>query len=150
METNSESQQSSRNPLPQRAVLAVALVAIVLAAGAFGALIASGGDSDDADPITLSGPAASTPTAKQTPAAAQASPTEHVDADDVPIPAAEIKAIEAAALKFADGGSVTEIDRSDDVGEAFEVEVMTNAGEVDVALDDNLERVTNLRYDDDR
>lgn len=149
METNSETQQSSRNPLPQRAVLAVALVAIVLAAGAFGALIASGGDSDDADPITFGGPAASTPTAEQTPPT-QASPTEPVDADDAPIPAAEIKAIEAAALKFAGGGSVTEIDRSDDIGEAFEVEVMTNAGEVDVALDDNLERVTNLRYDDDR
>jgi hypothetical protein len=60
----------------------------------------------------------------------------------------EIERASAAALEVAGGGQVSEVDRSDDAGEAFEVEVLTDTGEVDIALDENFERVPNLRYDD--
>ena len=43
---------------------------------------------------------------------------------------------------------MTDLSRSDDPGEAYEVEVLTDAGEVDVALDADLNRVSNNPYDD--
>ena len=71
-----------------------------------------------------------------------------VDADDVPLSKNELARAEAAALRVAGGGVVTDIDRSDDIDEAYEVEVVTDTGEIDIALNEHLERVPNLRYDD--
>jgi hypothetical protein len=71
-----------------------------------------------------------------------------VDADDVPLSKSELDRAEAAALRIAGGGVVTDVDRSDDIDEAYEVEVVTDTGEVDIALNDRFERVPNLRYDD--
>jgi hypothetical protein len=51
-------------------------------------------------------------------------------------------------MRVAGGGVVTDIDRSDDIDEAYEVEVVSDAGEIDIALNDRFERVPNLRYDD--
>jgi len=74
--------------------------------------------------------------------------TTTVDADDQPLSKSEYQRVEKAALQIAGGGTVTDVGRSDDLGEAYEVEVLTDAGEVDVALDENMNRVPNLRYDD--
>jgi hypothetical protein len=74
--------------------------------------------------------------------------TEIAVEDDVPLTDREIERATSAAVEIAGGGQVSEIDRSDDAGEAYEVEVLTDAGEVDIALDENFERVPNLRYDD--
>ena len=71
-----------------------------------------------------------------------------VDVDDVPLSKNELDRAEAAALRLAGGGVVTDIDRSDDIDEAYEVEVVTATGEIDIALNDRFERVPNLRYDD--
>lgn len=71
-----------------------------------------------------------------------------VEADDVPLSKNELDRAEAAALRIAGGGVVTDIDRSDDIDEAYEVEVVGDAGEIDIALNDRFERVPNLRYDD--
>lgn len=69
--------------------------------------------------------------------------------DAMPLRGAEAKRVAAAAIEAAGGGTVIEAERSDDPGEAYEVEVMTDAGEVDIALDENLKRVSNSSaYDD--
>ncbi len=70
------------------------------------------------------------------------------DPEDQPLGPAEFDRVVAAALEIAGGGTVTDVDRSDDLGETYEVEVVTDAGEVDIAFDENLNRVPNLRYDD--
>jgi uncharacterized membrane protein YkoI len=69
------------------------------------------------------------------------------DADDVPLTDAERTSAEAAALAQVGSGTVTDIDRSDDVDHAFEVEVTQADGtDVDVELDSNFSVV---RVDDD-
>lgn len=116
----------------------VAIVAATLfAGGLLGALLASGDDADD-EPA---------PTVRATRAGDGAATTTAV-IDDAPLTPAEARRVGAAATAAAGGGTAVEIDRSDDPGEAYEVEVMTAHGEVDVALDDNLRRVENLPYDD--
>lgn len=58
------------------------------------------------------------------------------DADDIPLTQAESDAATKAALAEAKGGTVTDVDRSDDPGEAFEVDVLLDNGdELEVALD---------------
>jgi hypothetical protein len=71
-----------------------------------------------------------------------------IDPEDRRLGEPELERIRSAALAIAGPGTVTEVDRSDDLGEAYEVEIVTERGEVDVALDRNFERVPNLRYDD--
>ncbi len=71
-----------------------------------------------------------------------------VDHDDLPLRPAEADRVAKAAVAIAGGGIVTEIGRSDDPGEAYEVEVVTDGGEVDIALDQRLNRVRNNPYDD--
>jgi hypothetical protein len=137
-----------KNPI----VIAVAIAALAVAALA-GAMIAGSDDDDDT--------ALASPIATQTTAAPQAAAQAQeqvavsdddddavVDADDQPMNAGEIDRVSAAALEIAGGGTVTDVDRSDDVGEAYEVEIATETGEIDIALDERLERVPNLRYDD--
>ena len=71
-----------------------------------------------------------------------------VDADDVPLSKTEADRVAKAARDAVGGGTVTEVSRSDDPGEAYEVEVLTGTGEVDIALDADLNRVSNNPYDD--
>jgi hypothetical protein len=54
----------------------------------------------------------------------------------------------AAALRITGGGTVSELDRSDDPGEAYEVEVIKGGREYDIALDLEFRQVPNRRYDD--
>jgi hypothetical protein len=69
--------------------------------------------------------------------------------DDGTLHESESNRVAMAAERIAGpGASVLEVDRSDDLGEAYEVEVLTPDGELDIALDDQLQRVPNLRYDD--
>jgi hypothetical protein len=128
--------------------VAVAIVVAVLAIGGLvGALIATGYDDSDETIVTL--PETTTSPAPEQTAAGQATiAAPPADPDDAPLGRAEAKRVGAAAVAAVGGGTAVEIDRSDDPGEAYEVEVMTDRGEVDVALDDNLRRVENVPYDD--
>ena len=58
------------------------------------------------------------------------------DADDRALSAAERTSAEKAALDAVGGGTITDVDASDDRGEAYEVEVRkANGTEWDVTLD---------------
>lgn len=71
-----------------------------------------------------------------------------VDDADERIPDALLHRVIAAAVRAAGGGVATEVERSDDPGEAFEVEVVRGGVEVDVALDRQLRRIKNERFSD--
>jgi len=61
------------------------------------------------------------------------------DADDAPVVGAERERVEAAAVEEVGGGEATSVERSDDAGEAFEVEVVAQDGtEWDLALAEDL------------
>ena len=133
---------------------AALIAAAVIAAALVGALLATaldGEGEDDGDAVVLTTTAA--------PAAATQSTDDDGDDDDVnvnpvidhdeqPLSPAEADRVARAALRITGGGTVTELGRSDDPGEAYEVEVQTDAGEVDIALDADLNRVSNNPYDD--
>jgi hypothetical protein len=108
--------------------------AIVLAvAVAVGAVALT--DDDPLEVIQLQGsPAEPTPRAS--------------DADDRPLSPDEERRAREAALEVTGGGEVVEFDRSDDPGEAYEVEVFKDGREHDVALDLDFEPVPNRRYED--
>jgi hypothetical protein len=127
------------------AMLALAVVGIVLA-GLTGALIA-GATNDDEDPDRLT-TVISADDADDRTTGSNAPAAVVVDDDDLPLGKAEAQRVGKAAMKAAGGGTVVEIGRSDDPGEAYEVEVLTEQGEIDIALDQNLDRVKNLAYDD--
>jgi len=113
----------------------VASVAGLALAGA----VAVGGAAviDDDDPLPA-------PVTVRTPAAAQAA-----DTDDQPLSRVEAARASRAAVRAAGGGTVTELDRSDDPGEHYEVEVVRDGREHDIALDEQFRPVPNRRYDDD-
>lgn len=118
--------------------------AVIVALGA-GFLIGQtvlGGDDDDDRIVRIS----TEPTG-----ASGGDATEHelsIDDDGQTISDEEIEAIRLAATKATGGGDVTDIERSDDPGEAFEVEVLKGGQEIDVALDERLNRVPNQRFTD--
>lgn len=64
------------------------------------------------------------------------------------ITTAERERAVAAAIRAAGAGRVVEVERSDDPGEAYELEVVDGSTETDVALDERFEPVPNRRYDD--
>lgn len=67
------------------------------------------------------------------------------DADDVPLTDTEFDAASKAALAEAKGGTVTDVDRSDDPGEAFEVDVLLeNGDELEITLDADYAVVTSV------
>jgi hypothetical protein len=70
------------------------------------------------------------------------------DRDDSPLSAQEERRASAAALRVTGGDTVAELDRSDDRGEAYEVEVIRAGREHDVALDAGFRPVPNRRYGD--
>lgn len=139
---------------------AVGLVAagLVIAALA-GALIATAANDDeddrDDDRIALEsneGTPADAPATAPTPATSSTDVDGAdgvvVDADDIALTQREADRATKAAIAAVGGGTVSELSRSDDRGEAFEVEVQTSTGEVDVALDVDFNRVSNNPYDD--
>jgi hypothetical protein len=77
----------------------------------------------------------------------QRSDSRYVDPDDRPIGRRQLGRVRDAAVRAANGGTVTDIDRSDDLGVAFEVELVRNGREVDVRLDRKLAPVA-TDYDD--
>ena len=77
----------------------------------------------------------------------QRSDSRYVDPDDRPIGRRQLGRVRDAAVRAADGGTVTDIDRSDDLGVAFEVELVRSGREVDVRLDRKLAPVA-TDYDD--
>lgn len=71
-----------------------------------------------------------------------------VEADDRPLWPEEERRARAAALAVTGGGAISELDRSDDPGESYEVEVIKSGREYDIALDLHFRPVPNRRYDD--
>jgi hypothetical protein len=131
--------------------VAIAIAILVVGGAALvGALSATALDDDPAETTVASPPATAAPAPAPTlpPAAADEDRALAIEPDDAPLSDAELARVREAALRIAGGGEVTDVDRSDDIGEAYEVEVVGSRGEIDVALDRNLERVPNLRYDD--
>jgi hypothetical protein len=123
-----------------------AIAAVALGAAALGgALIAAAADDRDGATTTVVRAAPHDPDG----AGARVEVGEpSVDTDDVPLGRSEARRVAEAAVIAVGGGSVTEVSRSDDPGETYEVEVLTDRGEIDVALDQNLQRVRNHAYDD--
>ena len=112
--------------------LVAALLALVVIAGA-GVLIAGALGEDDLPEVVTQGEG-------------QAEPED--DRDDAQLSAQEERRASAAALKVTGGGTIAELDRSDDRGEAYEVEVIKDGREQDVALDADFQPVPNRRYGD--
>jgi len=135
-----------------------ALIAVGIVAALGGAAIAQAVDGDDDDETTetviMSQP--DVPADSAAPSNSNSAPVDGgidqaqqtVDADDQPIAPDEAKRVANAAIEAAGGGSVTDLDRSDDPGEAWEVEVVRDGVEIDIALDEQLNRVENSSYDD--
>jgi hypothetical protein len=112
--------------------LAALVVALVLIAGA-GVLVAGAlGERELPEVVTRSDDAAE-------PAG---------DRDDSQLSARARRRASAAALRVTGGGTVAELDRSDDRGETYEVEVIKEGREHDVALDADFRPVPNRRYGD--
>ena len=57
------------------------------------------------------------------------------DADDAPITDEERESAEKAAIAEAGGGTVTDLERSDDQDHAWEVEVTLDGRDIDIELD---------------
>lgn len=75
-------------------------------------------------------------------------PEVAVERDEGALWPEEERRARAAALRVTSGGAVSEVDRSDDPGEAYEVEVIKDGREFDIALDLDFRQVRNRRYDD--
>ena len=122
------------------------IIAGLLITGLAGALIATSlGDDDDDEQVVVT--TSASPGAATEPTTV-ADTTVAIDPEDEPLTPAEANRVAKAAIRAAGGGTVAELDRSDDPGEAYEVEVHTDMGEVDIALDENLQLVSNTAYDD--
>jgi hypothetical protein len=77
-----------------------------------------------------------------------ASRTSRLDADDRPLTEAERTTATAAAVKAVGSGTATDVEASDDLGTAFEAEVIDRAGaEWDVALDASYDVVSKTKDD---
>jgi hypothetical protein len=137
---------------PLAAVIAALVIAVAILGGA---LIINGGDDDGPEIATATVPVQPTGSIEAGATAPATTAPQGVDLDDAdpdpddrPLGAAEARRAGRAAVAAVGGGTVADVDRSDDPGEAYEVEVLTDRGEIDVALDHNLRRVQNVAYDD--
>lgn len=72
---------------------------------------------------------------------------EPAEADDQPLSPQDARRAGEAAVSAAGGGSVESVERSDDPGETYEIEVIRSGREIDVALDENFSTV-HVRDDD--
>ena len=94
-------------------------------------------DADDRDDATTRRRERPTTTTRTSP-----------DADDRALSAAERNSAEKAALDAVGGGTITDLDASDDRGEAYEVEVRkANGTEWDVTLDSEFKVLDKSRAD---
>ena len=119
--------------------LAVLAGLVAIAGIAIGVLISQPGDDGEIE-VNVSPAVTSDGTRFQGPV--------RVEDGGRPISDALVRRISRAAGKSTGGGTVIEIERSDDPGEAFEVEVLRSGSEIDVALDQALRRVTNQHFSD--
>jgi hypothetical protein len=118
------------------------LVAVAVTAGAGGLGVMALADEGVPEVVTpRSEPAPVTPTPRSG-AGAQ------IEADDRALWPEEARRARAAALRMTGGGRISEVDRSDDPGEAYEVEIVQGGHERDIALDADFNPVPNRRYDD--
>lgn len=131
------------------------IVAVVATAAALvlGAVLITQDDDDDSDDALISQTSSPSEAPTQEVPLDDANDTlesqqQTVEADDQPISNSEADKVAKAALDIAGGGTVTDLDRSDDPGEAWEIEITQGATEIDIALDENLDRVQNTSYDD--
>jgi uncharacterized membrane protein YkoI len=119
----------------------IAVLAVIALVGGVGVLAADALDDDELpEVVTLQDGSA--------PESPAATPEPALDRDDRPLSPSQETRATAAALKVTNGGTVAELDRSDDPGEAYEVEVIKDGREYDVALDTEFRPVPNRRYDD--
>ena len=133
-----------------RATVVASAIAATVSAALIGGVFVAVADEDRQGAPAISAPEtiAVADDDDDEPAAVDLRDTEVVDPDDRPMTNAEVERVSNAALEFAGDGTISDVDRSDDLGEAYEVEVVTDAGELDIALDEELNRVRNLRFDD--
>jgi uncharacterized membrane protein YkoI len=116
-----------------RKLIKIGTIVLAVAAGALGAVVLT--DDDPLEVIQLqSRPSEPTPRA--------------ADDDDRPLAPDEEERASRTALRVTGGGEVVEFDRSDDPGEAYEIEVFKDGREYDVALDADFRPVPNRRYED--
>lgn len=120
----------------------VAAIAAALTAGFLVGLMVLGGSGDGERVVRLN----HEPAGSEVPVPAEGSIS--IEDEGRPISNDEVRRIIKAATAVMKGGRVSEIERSDDPGEAFEVEVVGRNTEIDVALDEDLNRVTNQRFSD--
>ena len=128
--------------MSKRTWMVIGAVVLALAAGFVIGQTVLGDDDDDERVVRIS------TDSTDSPAGTPAETSLSVDDSGETITDEEIKAISRAASDAVGGGEVTDIERSDDPGEAFEVEVVKDGQEIDVALDDQLNRVPNQRFTD--
>lgn len=134
--------------MAQTTMKVIATTALVVVA-AFGGALLAGALGDDREVVSFDSRGAAVPAIDATDDnRGLVKPAIVDDADDVPVTGGELRRVQEAALRAAGGGMITEVDRSDDPGEAYEVEVVRNGFDTDVALDGALRRVRNASYDD--
>jgi hypothetical protein len=75
--------------------------------------------------------------------------TRWQDADDRPLSPEQARRAGEVAVRLAGGGSIESVERSDDPGEAYEVEVVQSGREIDVVLDEQFRPVRGVGADDD-
>lgn len=132
-----------------KAAVVIGIVAAALA-GALAATVLDGDDGPDeliaaapassAQPVAAAAdaePVVQRPGANQRPAP-RGDGRVYIEPDDRPIASAELDRVRDAAIAAVGGGIVTDIDRSDDLGTAYEVEVVQDTQEIDVRLDGDL------------
>lgn len=123
-----------------KVLAAVAALTVVAAAGALGVVALTADERPEVIALQSESPS---PTVTPAPVSRDA-----VEPDDRPLWPDEARRARRAALVVTGGGVVSELDRSDDPGEAYEVEVIKGGREYDVALDLDFNVVPNRRYDD--
>lgn len=131
-----------KNPVLILSLVCATLVGVVLTLSAVVVLESLEDDREIAEVVV---PAGGSPGVL---ADGEAVAPERPDRDDIKQGSSEFVRVAEAARGAVGGGTVLSIERSDDLGEAYEVEIMTSKSEVDVALDRNLRQVPNLRYDE--
>ncbi|NYD67909.1 PepSY domain-containing protein [Agromyces atrinae] len=130
---------AERRPLWRRrgVLIGVGAAAVVLLGGAGAAYAFDEFGDDDRDTVAVQQVASTD--------APQA--TDSRDSDDVPLTSDEFDRASAAALAEADGGRVTDVDRDDDAGNAYDVDVLLDNGdELEIELDADF-RVTYTELD---
>lgn len=142
---------AERRPLWRRrgVLIGVGAAAVVLLGGAGGAYAFDEFGDDDRDTVAVQQVnATDAPRATDTrDDRDDRDDSDTRDADDVALTADEFDRASAAALAEAGGGRVTDVDRDDDAGNAYDVDVLLDNGdELEIELDADF-RVTYTELD---